>query len=666
MTKLLTFLSLVFCFSIGLRAQPGNVDSLKLLLKQFPQQDTLRVQRLNGLSFQLSRVDPLESQKIANDAIKLSKQLHYTAGETTGMLNISLAYTSQGNYVPALKVGLAALELAKRTGNKKLEALAYLGLAHTYQRLRNNAQALPYAMQALKLSRSINDWLGIRRSLNILGTIYATADNLPKAIDYYKQARQASVQDNDLFYVATMDGNLAEIYELQGKYDLAFSLSLRTVRFMETTNRPTVAAEFKLIPATAFLHTGQLDSAIIYAKQILLVTEPLGIRNQSRDAHKIMADAYAGRKDYARAWPHLQKYEAYRDSLAGEETTRQAAVLKYQIEQEKARNQIENLKNDQQLQALQQEKAQNEGRVLTWSLITGLVIFLVIGMILYRNNRQKQHANVVLQEEKQKVEDTLDELRATQKQLIQSEKMASLGELTAGIAHEIQNPLNFVNNFSEVSSELIEEMNVEIEKGNLEEIKTIANDILENLEKINHHGKRADNIVKGMLQHSKKSSSTKEPTDINALADEYLRLAYHGFRAKDNAFNTTLKTDFDETILLISIIPQDIGRVVLNLLNNAFYAVHQKVLLGSGYEPIVTLSTKKLGDNVLIRVQDNGSGIPKRVLDKIFQPFFTTKPTGQGTGLGLSLSYDIVTKGHGGTLQVESAEGDGSTFVVKL
>ena len=273
----------------------------------------------------------------------------------------------------------------------------------------------------------------------------------------------------------------------------------------------------------------------------------------------------------------------------------------------------------------------------------------------------------VVEESKEALLKTLEELKAAQSQLIQSEKMASLGELTAGIAHEIQNPLNFVNNFSDVNTELIDELSREIETGNLKEVRVLAKDIKENEQKINHHGKRADAIVKGMLQHSRSSSGVKEPTDINALCDEYLRLSYHGLRAKDKSFNATMKTDFDQTIGNINIIPQDIGRVILNLLTNAFYAVTERNKQGIvGYEPTVSITTKKSGNKVEIRVTDNGNGIPQKLLDKIFQPFFTTKPTGQGTGLGLSLSYDIVTKGHGGELKVETKEGEGSEFIVKM
>ena len=272
-----------------------------------------------------------------------------------------------------------------------------------------------------------------------------------------------------------------------------------------------------------------------------------------------------------------------------------------------------------------------------------------------------------LEAAKQQVDKTLVDLKQAQTQLVQSEKMASLGELTAGIAHEIQNPLNFVNNFSEVSSELLDEMKQELANGNGQSAIEIAGDVKQNLEKILHHGKRADAIVKGMLQHSRTSSGQKELTDINVLADEYLRLAYHGLRAKDKTFNAKFEAEFDKTIEKINVMPQDIGRAILNLINNAFYAVtEKKKQLQNGYEPTVTVATKKLADKIELRVIDNGNGIPQKVLDKIFQPFFTTKPTGQGTGLGLSLSYDIITKGHGGELKVETKEGQGSEFIIQL
>ena len=290
-----------------------------------------------------------------------------------------------------------------------------------------------------------------------------------------------------------------------------------------------------------------------------------------------------------------------------------------------------------------------------------------LSVMLEESIEDLQKKSSVIEEANKTLTQTLDELKTTQVQLIQSEKMASLGELTAGIAHEIQNPLNFVNNFSEVSSELIDEMKEQLEKGNDEDAKAIADEIKMSLEKINFHGKRADGIVKSMLQHSRTSSNKKEPTDINVLADEYLRLAYHGMRAKDKSFNAAIKTDFDENLGLIKVVSQDIGRVILNLITNAFYAVMEKKKLHSeGYEPTVTVSTKKIDNKIVVDIKDNGTGIPQKALDKIFQPFFTTKPTGQGTGLGLSLSYDIVTKGHGGELKVGTKEGEYTVFSIIL
>jgi signal transduction histidine kinase len=309
-------------------------------------------------------------------------------------------------------------------------------------------------------------------------------------------------------------------------------------------------------------------------------------------------------------------------------------------------------------------------------MIIGLALLLIAAIIAFRGYKNKQQANKLLSTQKNQIEDTLKDLKNTQAQLIQSEKMASLGELTAGIAHEIQNPLNFVNNFSQINKELLDELKEAAGKGEMEEVKSLATDVIANEEKITHHGQRADAIVKGMLQHSRTSTGKKEPTDINALCNEFLKLSYHGIRARYKSFNAKFETDFDVSLPKINIVPQDIGRVLLNLFNNAFYAVNEKQKVENGdYAPAVTVVTKKLNGEVEIRVNDNGNGIPEKIKNKIFQPFFTTKPTGIGTGLGLSLSFDIVTKEHGGTIKAESPpaeateqgkENIGTVFIINL
>lgn len=389
--------------------------------------------------------------------------------------------------------------------------------------------------------------------------------------------------------------------------------------------------------------------------------KPNDLRN-AIEANSRLAEIYGAMGKTKKAYKHLSKYhnilkeqEVYNDA---------SSIMELEVNTllETSQEQIRALERQQFIKE-QENKTQ---RLWIFSIAGALLSAVIILLIVYRNNKQKQKANTVLNQQKKEIQNTLEQLKSTQSQLIQSEKMASLGELTAGIAHEIQNPLNFVNNFSEVSYELLNEMKEELTAGDQKEAIAIADDVIQNLEKISHHGDRASSIVKGMLDHSRSSSGKKEITDINLLADEYLRLAYHGLRAKDRTFNATMNTDFDEHIDKINIVPQEMGRVILNLITNAFYAVHEKKKSAiETYDPTVTIKTEKTEDHVRIQVTDNGHGVPQHVLDKIFQPFFTTKPTGKGTGLGLSLSYDIV-KAHGGELKVETKEGHGSTFEIQL
>jgi signal transduction histidine kinase len=390
------------------------------------------------------------------------------------------------------------------------------------------------------------------------------------------------------------------------------------------------------------------DSVLHYATAAYTIGKEMNNASLLRSSSEKIARAWKGLGNPDSALSYIYLSKNIGDSLDKEKTDNLILFQNTAFE--------EQLKLEKQAQ----ESIQYKSKIRTIGLSSGLAILSLLAFIFYRNNRQKHKANTVLQK-------AFSDLKATQAQLIQSEKMASLGELTAGIAHEIQNPLNFVNNFSELNKELLTELKDEMRKGNLDEANAIANDVISNEEKINYHGKRADAIVKGMLQHSRNSTGKKERTDINALCDEYLRLAYHGLRAKEKSFNASFESHLDDKIGLVNVVPQDIGRVVLNLLNNAFYAVNERQKMeGIGYVPLVKVSSSKQDDRVVISVADNGTGIPDKVKEKIFQPFFTTKPTGQGTGLGLSMSYDIITKGHGGELLVQSREGEGTEFIIKL
>jgi two-component system NtrC family sensor kinase len=404
------------------------------------------------------------------------------------------------------------------------------------------------------------------------------------------------------------------------------------------------------------LSQGKIQKAISEAKEAYALADPAVDPSNGIYVSDLLSKCY----EKSGNWDSAYHYLNLRDSF----TT--------VVQQHGNATEVQQFEFNGQLRRKEQEAAtilqvqKNRNRIWSYVFLTAMAFFLLIAMIQWRNNSQKKKANLVLQNQKQKVEVTLQELKSTQAQLIQSEKMASLGELTAGIAHEIQNPLNFMNNFSEVNKELIEEMKQELAVGNIAEATAIANNVQQNEDKINHHGKRADAIVKGMLQHSSISTGQKEPADLNELADEYLRLIYLGLRAKDKSLNVSVKTDFDYSIGKINMVPQEIGRVLLNLYNNAFYTlIEKKKQQGESFESFISVGTKKLNGKVEIRVKDNGNGIPQKVLDKIFQPFFTTKPTGQGTGLGLSLSYDIV-KAHGGELKVESREGEGAEFIVQI
>lgn len=581
------------------------------------------------------------------------------------------------------------LQITQQLKNDSLLAIAYNHLGSYFSFNKGDfATGLEFYFKGIPLAEKVKDKRRVSSLYFDIGVVYSVLQNYDEAVKNNKKGLQNLPDPSSPLYnfmLSQYQRNMIDYFLAKHQPDSALHL----VSLYDKTVEPIYAQIYgytsDLFKGAAYAMKGDSATAEKFFRACIVLNDSLQATDSKYDFYKFYIPFLLsnGRINEARIQSGQllnlgQQVENNNLKVAGIKYlrlvfdrlnqldsayyySRKEAELNEQIFSQANKDKIQSFAFSEQIRWMEEKNRADiyQGQVRQKALLLGLVIILVIAFILYRNNKQKQKANKVL-------ESTLTNLKLTQSQLIQSEKMASLGELTAGIAHEIQNPLNFVNNFSEVSSELVKEMVDEVDKGNTEEVKAIAHDVVQNLEKINHHGKRAADIVKGMLQHSRSSSGTKEPTDINALADEYLRLAYHGLRAKDKSFNAELKTDFDTTIGKINIIPQDIGRVILNLITNAFYAVNEKSKQGiSGYEPTVEVSTKKLGDRVEVKVTDNGNGIPEHLKEKIFQPFFTTKPTGQGTGLGLSLSYDIV-KAHGGELKVDTKEGEGSEFIVQL
>jgi len=652
-------------------ADPGTDmgEKLKFALRH-AENDTLRAEILSGLSIYYIDVQRDTAIYYSEQTIAMGKKLRMPAMVSIFSSAMGYAKLKNGAYEEALKditTGKAIAEdpdfinkinpfvikilgLTNKEQVKSLTKAVYKRqLGHLYLSVGNNKLALTNylaAMADFKLAGRAQDLAEIKITI---GHYYYAVDSLDIAMKYYKESLSDFENVADKKYLGLLLFDIADIYAAEGKNELAKSYYSKAIENDEKAGNQSNLIQTKLHWGKLLLKEGDYTSAMNEANEGLAMAQKNGMHSKISEANLLLSSCYRAIKDFEKADWYSQIGNDIGDSI---QSAGQKNITKFH-------NAIleENLRNNEK--ELTQISIQNRRR--SYAFITGLLLVSVIGLLLYRNNRQKQKANKVL-------EKTLGDLKSTQTQLIQSEKMASLGELTAGIAHEIQNPLNFVNNFSEVSSELIDEMNEELDKGDLEEAKAISSDLKQNLEKINHHGKRADAIVKGMLAHSRKSTGEKVPTDLNALADEYLKLSYHGLRAKDKSFNADFELNLDPNLPKVAVIPQDIGRVLLNVINNAFYAVNES---SKGFEPLegfipkVILSTKNLGDKIQISVSDNGSGIPDSIKDKIFQPFFTTKPTGQGTGLGLSLSYDIV-KAHGGELKVERNMGSGTIFSIIL
>jgi two-component system, NtrC family, sensor kinase len=629
---LLIMQSAMLCYAQPERIDPKFMDSILPLIKNMPA-DTIKVNSLKRLASMMVFSNPDSAILLSQQADSLAVNLNYYRGRIFCIGNIAWTYTTMGERAKAIYEAKKAIPIAEKYYP---EALIFVNsimfYVNAYGVGGDMEKAMVWAQKNLQSPyfKALPDTIKWPTYLQ-LGLGYSAMKQMDSA-KYY-----ANILLTLLDKYSSNNPLAHETYMLSGN-----------IQMMEK-NYPQALKYYSLAPyeiglAEVYQAMAQTDSAIKYANMHLLFGQQARNPTIIMEGSKLLADEYAN-IDIGESNKFLKIYIAASDSL---NTTQK-------------QKQIEQLRFTEQLNEfdLKTRDAANRNRIIQVLFISILSFFAVFSYLLWRNNKFKQKAN-------QKLEDSYADLKAAQSQLVQSEKMASLGELTAGIAHEIQNPLNFVNNFSEVNTELSDEMLEAVNKGDLSAIKVLAVDIKSNQEKISEHGKRADAIVKGMLQHSRTSSGEKQPTDINALADEYLRLAYHGLRAKDKNFNATLKTEFDPAIGKIKIIPQDIGRVMLNLINNAFYAVVEKEMQQQEqFEPTVSISTKKSGEKIFISIKDNGTGIPQKIIDKIFQPFFTTKPTGQGTGLGLSLSYDIL-KAHGGKLSVVTNEGQGTTFTIEI
>ena len=655
-------------YNTGAFAHEDSVDSVLHQL-QISSKDVSKVDCLNSLGEYYLFIRQDSAVYYLERAIELSEKINYPDGSYAGYIRMAHALNYSSNYAEALNNVLKSLKIAEQLKHRRLESMAISYGMMALINFRNHFDTL--SLQEDRESIALFEQANLPKEKAYWGPygqislIYTQQNHLDSALLYSKKAYDISLNapPRGQSQVSVTSTFLANVYARMGNNQLARYYFLRGIEADKKFNAPLLRVRIFNNFARFYKNIGKLDSCIYYAEIAYQSCQNHQFGEHAVDAAGLVAQSYEQQGKSDSALKYMKIFVAAKDTIFNQSKLLRIQVLNFDEGQRQKDIQRE----------IQEAKERYLNKIRFYSLLATVGIFVLITFILYRNNRQKLIANRTLESQKKeidhqrvKAESALHELRSAQAQLVQSEKMASLGELTAGIAHEIQNPLNFINNFSEVNIELIEEMRLEMKKGNVHDADSIVQNIIENELKINHHGKRADAIVKGMIQHSRSSAGVKESTDLNALADEYLRLSYHGLRAKDKEFNASIKNDFDPSIGKINIIPQDVGRVLLNLYNNAFYEVgEKKKSTDSGYEPTVSVSTKRIGAKVEIQVKDNGNGIPVKVLDKIFQPFFTTKPTGQGTGLGLSLSYDII-KAQGGEIRVETKEGEGTEFTIDL
>jgi len=659
--KKIAILFLLLSTALISRAQHKKVDSLYINLGK-ANSDTTRANALLALSRHYYISSPDSSIIFGQQAYELAEKHNWVIIKGKCLNDIANAYASVGDYLKGMQFYFKTLRTYESINYLRGIASANNNIGATDIQKEDFKNALPYLWRAQKQLNSYalsNKLLLVDKQLKAIildniGEDYLYIHKTDSAEYYLKLCKQYSEEIKFVDIQGPIQRDLGEVEIVKGNKIAAlkyFREAISTSLSIDDVENLSIAY---LSTASLFHKNKQQDSAEYYAKKALETARAGKYEQDVLNAGKVLYAYYDEDRNLPEAYKYFKLTTEAKDSLFSQDKVKQLLSISFDEKQRQ--------------QDIAEAKDQYQNKVRIYALAAGLVILMLLSFIFWRNSRQRQAANHLLQKQKEDIESALLQLQLTQTQLIQSEKMASLGELTAGIAHEIQNPLNFINNFSEVNAELIDEMQNGIDRAAFDEVKEIAGDIKENQLKISQHGKRADFIVKGMLQHSRTSTGERQPTNINLLADEFLKLSYHGLRAKDKSFNAEMVTHFDENLPKINVVQQDIGRVLLNLFNNAFYAVQKKQkTAGPGYKPLVevtTYATPSLG--WAIKVKDNGIGIPEHIKDKIMQPFFTTKAAGEGTGLGLSLTYDMVVKGHGGTIDLISIEGEGSEFIITL
>ncbi|GGF14040.1 hypothetical protein GCM10011383_26610 [Hymenobacter cavernae] len=611
-----------------------------------------------------------QARHYAQQAQRLFVRQANRRGLSQVYLELSLIDLIQGNFAQAINAGLRGLPLAEQTGAVMTQTRLQATLGSLYARLGDHNAAIPMLKAALRNGEGKDPQVTISAATE-LGTVYQEQKNWRLALRYFQQALQIAREQQDQQSETVALVNLADAYWSQGNYAQARVYSGQARARAHAAQDTYILPNAELILAKLYLHTHQLDSALTLARHALQLSQQARSQTNLQDANKLLAQAYAQRGNFTEAYRHQRLYMAYSDTLKGEETQRKTSALRYGYELDKKQAQIALLTKTRQLQAQQSIRQRQQ----LYALLAGLGSVVLVAGLLWRNVVLKQRANQRLNakndqiaQQRDNLNRTLTQLKATQNQLIQREKMASLGELTAGVAHEIQNPLNFINNFAEVSVELAAELATELAQENISSkgqplITELLQDLTQNQQKIHQHGQRADGIVKNMLAHSRSGAGQHQLLDVNALAQEAWRLAYQGARTKNSHFKAKLALHLAPNLGSVSGIASDITQALLNLFANACYATAEKQKqLGAAYQPEIVLTTRDLGTQVEIQIRDNGIGVAPAIGEKIFQPFFTTKPPGEGTGLGLSLSYDIITKGYGGSLTFISEEGEFTAF----